>query len=148
MSFTTFQWALRNFVWSNLGPAFAHFAWTYLPIPSMRDALLNGFFRLVDLALLYVIRGHSTYPTDQQIRYPEVGFGHDSRYTFSIWAFPEEEYIDSLRDYFRFCNDYYRATGIPLQHHQCRLPHRARHELAVFVFLPRHGDHVRPGLHR
>jgi hypothetical protein len=110
-SFTTFQWALRNLVWSTIGPAYSHFVWTYVPIQAVRDALLNGFYRLVDLVLVAVIRGGSTYPHDQQIRYPEVGFGHDSRYTFSIWAFPEEEYVDSLRDYFRFCHDYYRSTG-------------------------------------
>ncbi len=110
-SFTTFQWALRNLVWSNFGPAYSHFVWTYIPIRSVRDALLNGFYRLVDLTLVAVIRGRATYPTDQQIRYPEVGYGHDSRYTFSIWAFPEEEYIDSLRAYFRFCREYYRSTG-------------------------------------
>jgi len=48
---------------------------------------------------------------DQQIRYPEVGFGHDSRYTFSIWAFPEETYINCLRQYFEFSRAYYRTHG-------------------------------------
>ncbi len=93
-------------MWSNLGPAYSHFVWTYIPLIAVRDALLNGFYRLVDLTLVGLIRGRSTYASDQQIRYPEVGYGHDSRYTFSIGAFPEEEYIASLRDYFRFCHDY------------------------------------------
>jgi len=136
-SFTTYQWALRNLVWSNLGPAYAHFVWTYIPTPAVRDALLNGFFRLVDVVLVALIRGRSTYPADQQIRYAEVGFGHDSRYTFSIWAFPEEVYIDSLRDYFRFCHDYYRATG-----YRCNLTnvgYRIAHDTSSLFSYSFHG---------
>src|SRR5260370_2182368 len=55
--FTTFQWVLRNLVWSNVGPAYSHFVWTYLPNPALRDALLNGFYRLVDLPLVGIIPG-------------------------------------------------------------------------------------------
>jgi hypothetical protein len=43
------------------------------------------------------------------IRYPEKSGG--SRYTFSIWAFPEERYAETLKEYFRFAKDYYKRTG-------------------------------------
>jgi hypothetical protein len=110
-NFTTWQWAIRNYVWEWLGPGYAHFITTYVPIPSVRDWLLDTFFRGVSIILASFIRGRNTAATDQQIRYPEMGYGDDSRYIFSIWAFPEETYIDSLRQYFRFCRDYYQKTG-------------------------------------
>ncbi|HEV7665962.1 MAG TPA: FAD-binding oxidoreductase [Chloroflexota bacterium] len=137
-SFTTFQWALRNSVWSTVGPRYSHLVWTYVRLPALRDALLNGFYRLVDLVLVAFIRGRSTYPTDQQIRYPEVGFGHDSRYTFSIWAFPEDEYIQSLRDYFHFCREYYRSTG-----YRCNITnvgYRIAHDTSSLFSYSFHGD--------
>ncbi|HLH74125.1 MAG TPA: FAD-binding oxidoreductase, partial [Chloroflexota bacterium] len=83
-NFTTWQWAVRNFVWATFGPGYSHFVSSYVPITRLRDALLNGFYRLVSIVLSTLIRGQNTVPTDQQIRYPEMGYGEDSRYTFSI----------------------------------------------------------------
>ena len=45
----------------------------------------------------------------QQIRYPAVS--NNSRYTFSIWAFPEEHYLDALKAYFEFSKEHYARTG-------------------------------------
>ena len=42
------------------------------------------------------LRAANTVPMDQTIRYPQVSGG--SRYTFSIWAFPEDHYGDTLLD--------------------------------------------------
>ena len=55
-----------------------------------------------------------TVPTDQMIRYPEISGG--SRYTFSIWAFAEERYAETLREYFQFAKDYYKRTGFRREH--------------------------------
>ena len=74
-----------------------------------RSALIDGFNRLIVFALLHVVRGDRTLPQAQQIRYPEQS--SNSRYTFSIWAFPEERYVACLRAYFEFSRDYYRQTG-------------------------------------
>ena len=35
----------------------------------------------------------------------------NSRYTFSIWAFPEDRYVECLRSYFELSKDHYRRTG-------------------------------------
>jgi D-arabinono-1,4-lactone oxidase len=61
------------------------------------------------LALLHIVRGAKTLPQAQQIRHPEQS--GNSRYTFSIWAFPEERYVDCLRAYFEFSREHYRRTG-------------------------------------
>ena len=34
-----------------------------------------------------------------------------SRYTFSIWAFPEKVFLQTLLDYFQFCQNYYKMVG-------------------------------------
>jgi hypothetical protein len=71
--------------------------------------LYDLYHRIIVLALLYVIRGKNTMPQAQQIHYPAES--DNSRYTFSIWAFPEENYIASLRRYFEFSKQYFRTKG-------------------------------------
>jgi FAD/FMN-containing dehydrogenase len=55
------------------------------------------------------VKGENTAATSQQIKYPFVS--NNSRYTFSIWAFPEETYIESLRRYFAFSKQHAREHG-------------------------------------
>ena len=61
------------------------------------------------LALTKVIKGKATVPMAQQIRYPAVS--SNARYLFSIWAFPEERYLDCLKAYFEFSKEHYERTG-------------------------------------
>jgi hypothetical protein len=65
------------------------------------------------------VRGESTVARSQQIRYPQPS--NNARYIFSIWAFPEESYIDSLRAYFRFSHEYYQRTGYRIKEDQSSL---------------------------
>jgi FAD/FMN-containing dehydrogenase len=106
---STWQWKIRDWVWSQMGPLFAHLVSTHLPLTALRELLIDVFNRLVVLALVNVIRGGRTLPQAQQIRYPAESDA--SRYTFSIWAFREETYLDALRKYFAFTREYHRTTG-------------------------------------
>jgi FAD/FMN-containing dehydrogenase len=106
---SSWQWKVRNLVWSTLAPYFSYKVTKYVPIKTIRYFLINAYNRLKNLVLVLGVRGENTVPTAQMIRYPEKAT--NSRYTFSIWAFPEEEYISNLRAYFEFCHEYYRATG-------------------------------------
>ena len=106
---TSWQWDLRNFIWSKFAPFYAYLVNRFVPIVLVRDFLYDTFNRLIFLVSVLVVRGKHTLPVAQQIRYPAVST--NSRYTFSIWAFQEEHYIDYLRGYFQFCKDYYRSTG-------------------------------------
>jgi len=106
---TAWQWDLRNFIWSKFAPFYAYFINRFVPIVPIRDFLYDTFNRLIFLVSVLVVRGNKTLPVAQQIRYPAMAT--NSRYTFSIWAFQEEHYIDYLRGYFKFCKDYYRSTG-------------------------------------
>jgi FAD/FMN-containing dehydrogenase len=106
---SSWQWKLRNLVWSTLAPYFSYKVTKYVPIKTLRYFLINTYNRLKILLLVLGVRGENTLATGQMIRYPEKAT--NSRYTFSIWAFPEEDYISNLRDYFRFCHEYYRSWG-------------------------------------
>jgi FAD/FMN-containing dehydrogenase len=106
---SSWQWKVRNLVWSTLAPYFSYKVTKYVPIKTIRYFLINAYNRLKNLVLVLGVRGENTVPTAQMIRYPEKAT--NSRYTFSIWAFPEEEYISNLRAYFEFCHEYYRAMG-------------------------------------
>ena len=106
---SSWQWKLRNLVWSTLAPYFSYKVTKFMLIKSLRYFLINTYNRLKVLLLVYGVRGENTLATGQMIRYPEKAT--NSRYTFSIWAFPEEEYIRNLRAYFRFCHEYYRSWG-------------------------------------
>ena len=71
--------------------------------------VLDGYNRFSIWVMTRVLRGASTSPADQIIRYPETaGF---ASYTFSIWAFPQETYGQTLLDYFAFCRRYFREHG-------------------------------------
>jgi hypothetical protein len=75
----------------------------------LSSALVDFYNRLIVLALTRVIKGEATLPMAQQIRYPAVS--NNSRYLFSIWAFPEERYVECLKAYFDFSREHYKRTG-------------------------------------
>ena len=56
-----------------------------------------------------IVSSDYTIPPDQIIQYPPVS--NDSRYTFSLFAFPEDEFPAALTSFFKFCNDYYSQKG-------------------------------------
>jgi hypothetical protein len=106
---SSWQWRLRNYAWGTLGPYVSYLATNYIPMRSLRYLVIDRFHQFINFILVLVMRGKNTLPIDQMIRYPEKST--NSRYIFSIWAFAEQDYLRSLRDYFTFCHDYYRKTG-------------------------------------
>ena len=106
---SSWQWKVRNLTWEILAPYTAYLVSNYVPARGVRDFLIRGYSRLVHTLLAAFVRGRNTHASDQMIRYAETGAR--GGYTFSIWGFPEEEYVQTLRDYFAFCQEYYRSTG-------------------------------------
>lgn len=102
-------WQLRNFMWAKAGPWFCHEVEANIPDPTIRYKAVDEFCALWRFKLEHLIKSDYTIATDQIIRYPAVS--DDSRYTFSLWAFPEERYAAILPQYFKFCKDYYRQKG-------------------------------------
>ena len=104
-----FVWWARNIVWKKFSPLFAFLVTKLVPIKGFRYFILDTFGILLRFSMNYILRSPHTSPTDQIIRYPEKS--GMSRYTFSIWAFPEKSFLQTLRDYFQFCRAYYRSNG-------------------------------------
>jgi len=102
-------WRLRNAFWKTIAPTFSWFATNCIPWKRARYFVVDSFYRLIQSVMNHVLRSDSTYAGDQQIRYPHrKGI---SKYTFSIWAFPEENIMPTMRAYFEFCKDYYSKHG-------------------------------------
>ena len=106
---SSWQWKLRNFVWGVLAPYFSYIVTKYVRIRSIRDFLINSFTLLISFFAVLAVRGNNTLSSDQIIHYPKIA--NNSKYTFTFWAFPEEDYTNTLRAYFKFCHDYYRSKG-------------------------------------
>ncbi len=102
-------WPLRNYMWANAGPRFCHQVETDMSNPTIRYKVIDEFGALWRFKLTNLVHSDYTIATDQIIRYPAVS--DDSRYTFSLWAFPEERYAVILPEYIQFCNDYYQQNG-------------------------------------
>ena len=102
-------WKLRNHAWKTVGPTFAHDVTEKIDDRDIRYSVLDKFHEVLRFKLTTLIKDDDTLAPDQMIRYPEIS--DTSRYTFSLWAFPEKSYLKVLREYFQFCKDYYKKTG-------------------------------------
>ncbi|WP_196887148.1 FAD-binding protein [Aureivirga sp. CE67] len=103
------KWKMRNLFWKKIAPAYGYYVTKYIPFPGLQTFLYNSFNSLLRFLLCNVIVSNCTIATDQMIRYPEKK--NRSKYTFSIWAFPEKVFPEILRDYFEFCKKHYKNTG-------------------------------------
>jgi len=104
-----YVWRLRNFVWKSFAPGLGHLMSAYVPWKRLRFGVINRFNQSAQLMMARVIKAPHTVPTDQMIRYPEESGW--TRYTFSIWAFPQERYAQTLREYFAWVRRYYAEQG-------------------------------------
>jgi len=102
-------WPLRNYLWGTAGPRFCYQVEKDIADPTTRYGVIDGFLALWRFKLTNLIRSDYTIAADQMIRYPTPS--DDTRYTFTFWAFPEEEYPTILPEYFQFCRDYYKQNG-------------------------------------
>ena len=102
-------WALRNHIWGTSGPKFGHDTEQNVSIPSIRYSIIDAFNAAWRLQLEYIVTSDYTIPPDQIIQYPAVS--DDSRYTFSLFAFAEDEFPAALTAFYKFCNDYYTQKG-------------------------------------
>ena len=102
-------WPLRNYMWATAGPLFCAQVERDVEDRDVRYGIINNFCALWRFKLENLVSSHNTVATDQIIRYPKVA--DDSRYTFSLSAFPEANYGSVLSEYFKFCKQYYEQTG-------------------------------------
>jgi FAD/FMN-containing dehydrogenase len=102
-------WALRNYFWGKVAPKLAADTAKTISVPAVRYALIDQYNAISRFNLETFIKGDNTLAADETIRYPAVS--DDSRYTFSLFAFPEDQFPDALKAYCQFSKDYYRQKG-------------------------------------
>jgi FAD/FMN-containing dehydrogenase len=101
-------WPLRNYLWATAGPAFCKQVEADIENPDIRYGVLDQFNAVWRFKLENLIQSDNTVATDQIIRYPTDS---NSKYTFSLWAFPEETYAAALPAYLKFSKKYFADTG-------------------------------------
>jgi len=104
-----FAWALRNHIWGTFGPKFGHDTDANFSDPTIKYGIIDAFNAAWRLQLENIVVSDYTIPGDQIIEYPPVS--DNSRYTFSLFAFPEELFPAAVTDFYKFCNDYFHQTG-------------------------------------
>lgn len=102
-------WGLRNFFWGSAGPKFGHDVTQNIADPTICYGIIDAFNAGWRFKLENLVKGNYTIPGDQIIHYPPQS--DDSRYTFSLFAFPEETYAAAITDFFKFVKDYYAQKG-------------------------------------
>lgn len=102
-------WSLRNHIWGTSGPKLGHDVEENVSIPSIRYGIIDAFNATWRFQLENIVSSDYTIPGDQIIQYPPVS--NESRYTFSLFAFPEEQFPAALTDFFKYCKDYYAQKG-------------------------------------
>lgn len=102
-------WKVRNHLWKKTAPNLGRWCEENIPSVKLRYKIIDTFNSVVRIGLENFLKSDITQPGDQTIRYPDVA--DKSRYTFSLWAFPESRYHEVLPAYFKFCQDYFKSTG-------------------------------------
>jgi FAD/FMN-containing dehydrogenase len=104
-----FAWQSRNETWGTVGPKLGFHIEQSCSIRAIRYGMIDALNAAWRSQLETIVCGDNTVPPDQIIDYPLVS--NDSRYTFSLFAFPENEYPAAITDFYKFCNDYYKEKG-------------------------------------
>ena len=104
-----FAWQSRNETWGTVGPKLGYHIEESCSIPAIRYGMIDALNSAWRSQLESIVCGDYTLPPDQIIDYPLVS--NDSRYTFSLFAFPDVDYPAAITDFYKFCNDYYSQKG-------------------------------------
>ena len=100
-------WAARNRGCGVVGPFLGRWA-AALP-GAVRHHVLDALTSVWRYVLVHRVKSDDTIPVQQTIRYPPVG--GPCRFTFSLFAFPVEDFPNVVQEFCRFCKEYYQRTG-------------------------------------
>ena len=99
-------WQIRNSVMRNVLPAFGSTVGSVLSSPGMRSAVVSGVQRALRATLDPTARGVVMHAHEWMRELPQEAW--KARYTYSLWAFPQEKFPKVLGAYFTFCKTYYK----------------------------------------
>jgi len=100
-------WQIRDSVMRNVLPAFGATVGSVLAGPGLRSAVVTGVHRALRATLDPSARGVAMHAHEWMRELPAEAWR--SRYTYSLWGFPEAEFPKVLAEYFAFCRAYYKS---------------------------------------
>jgi len=99
-------WQIRNSVMKNVLPAFGSTVGSVLSAPGVRSAVVSGVQRALRATLDRTSRGVVMYAHEWMRDLPQEAW--KSRYTYSMWAFPQVDFPRVLAEYFAFSKAHYK----------------------------------------
>jgi len=139
---------VRRFLWNYEGAHVGQFIDRFITNKNLRDALQQGDFDAAKLlyADLHLAGGIPLLAPDKTIDYSKTP--NDAKYAFTFWAFPRAQWLDTLRAYLDFADQYFTSTGfrcnMPLGAYHIRLDPSAllsyTHDQEIFSLDPIHAS--------
>jgi FAD/FMN-containing dehydrogenase len=99
-------WQIRNSVMRNVLPAFGSTVGSVLSSPGLRSAVVSGVQRALRATLDPTAKGVVMHAHEWMRELPQEPW--KARYTYSLWAFPQDKFPKVLGAYFAFCKQYYK----------------------------------------
>jgi hypothetical protein len=112
----------REHLW-NFGGAFAgHIVDTFLRKKDLRDSVQNAGFDFTNFiySTLNLTGGITILAPAKTIDYRQTPAA--AKYAFTFWAFPRDQWLDTLRAYLDFADQHFKTTGF-----RCNMPLGAYH---------------------
>lgn len=109
--------AVRHRLW-NFGDAHAgHIIDEFLKDKTLRDAVQNADFDFTKFlySTLHLFGGITLLAPDKTIDYRNTP--DSAKYAFTFWAFPRAQWLETLRAYLDFADQYFKTTGF-----RCNMP--------------------------
>jgi FAD/FMN-containing dehydrogenase len=102
-------WQIKKSVMRNVLPAFGSTVGSVLAAPGVTGAVVSGMQRALRASLDRAARNVVLYSHEWIRDFPVEAW--KSRYTYTLWAFPQTGFPKLLAEYFAFCNSYYKQHG-------------------------------------
>jgi hypothetical protein len=102
-------WQIKKSVMRNVLPAFGSTVGSVLAAPGVTGAVVSGVQRALRATLDRAARGVVMYAHEWIRDFPQEAW--KSRYTYTLWGFPQSTYPRLLGEYFAFCRSHYKQHG-------------------------------------
>ena len=99
-------WQIKKSVMRNVLPAFGSTVGSVLAAPGVAGAVVSGMQRALRATLDRAARSVVLYAHEWIRDLPQDAWR--SRYTYTLWGFPQAGYPRLLAEYFAFCRSYYK----------------------------------------
>jgi FAD/FMN-containing dehydrogenase len=100
-------WQIKKSVMRNVLPAFGSTVGSALAAPGVAGAVVSGVQRALRATL--PTRSVVMYAHEWMREFPQEAWR--SRYTYTLWGFPQTGFPKLLAEYFAFCRSYYKQHG-------------------------------------